>query len=120
MAHATRYRQTIDDVVIQGERIPAWLTLTFTEDDGTTPKDVSGHEFAASAVGGAGVIAITPDMTDAATGKVVFPLDTSAAAVGVYAWDVVDVQGATPATNPIDISVGGTLTVQARVTEVPS
>ncbi len=120
MAHATRYRQTIDDVVIAGERIPEWLTLTFTEDDGTTAKDVSGHEFAASAVGSAGTIAITPDMTDAATGKVVFPLDVSAADPGAYGWDVVDVQGATPATDPIDISVGGTLTVQPRVTEVPA
>jgi hypothetical protein len=111
--------------VVLGVRLPGWLALDLTEDDGTTPSDVSGDEFALTLkLSTNPTVACSPtvDMTQAATGHVEWELDTTVAEaeVGVWDYDVVWVKGGTPATDPIFIDVGGQVEMQQGATEVPA
>jgi hypothetical protein len=121
----TRYRFQNDFRVVLGVRLPGWLALDLTEDDGTTPSDVSGDEFALTLkLSTNPTVAFSPtvDMTQAATGHVEWELDTTVAEaeVGVWDYDVVWVKGGTPATDPIFIDVGGQVEMQQGATEVPA
>jgi hypothetical protein len=121
-----RYENELNSRVTIGERIPAWFFLDFvvsTIDD--TPVDVSGHEFALTLAldsNPATNFSLTADMTQAAAGHVEWELDTTVAEAepGVWNWNVVWVQGNTPLTDPIEISFGGQVTMQASPTEVPA
>ena len=121
----TRYRFQNDFRVVLGVRLPDWLALDLTEDDGITPLDVSGDEFALTLgllTNPTVAFSPTADMTTAATGHVEWELDTTVAEaeVGLWGYDVVWVRGGTPATDPIFIDVGGQVEMQQGTTEVPA
>lgn len=116
-----QYPARVDHRARLGERIPKFITLGFVEDDGETPKDVTGHIISAEMKNGSTTIPLALDRTDEAVGEIVVALDTRApnVDVGSWWWDVAHVDGSDAGVDPVDITVGGVIEIEPAVTVVP-